>query len=90
MTSEPLGDSALILRELPYPAYQVAEAIQAAALTGVHEAIASYDTVGVYFDPAQFDPSTLFGLQFGVVASAAQFHHVPVCYETRAKKTSKT
>ena len=44
MKIEALGDSALILRELSVPAYQLAEAIQAAKLPGVFEAVAKFPT----------------------------------------------
>jgi len=81
MKIEPLGDSALIVRELELPAYIFAEAIRTAGLPGVVEAIASYDTVGVYFDPAIFDPTSLSDLSTHESEAKGNLHEIPVCYE---------
>ena len=81
MKTEPLGDSALILRELEVPAYQLAEAIEGAKLSGVFEAVASYETVGVYFDPDRFHPSSLNSIKPNASKSQGKLHEIPVCYE---------
>src|SRR5580700_6665176 len=79
MKTDPLGDSALILRELPMPAYRLAEAIQTAALPGLIEAVASYETVGVYFDPEIFDPRALAHIKVSPSADRSVTHEIPVC-----------
>ncbi len=81
MKAEPLGESALILRDLAVPAYEVAEAILAASIPGVIEAVASYESVGIYFDPLIFDFRDLNSLDFRVTHSPAITHEIPVCYE---------
>jgi len=81
MIADPLGDSALILRELSHPAYEVAAAIQAAQIPGVLEAVASYETVGVYFDPDLFHPDSLSQLNVPEQTAASVLHEIPVCYE---------
>ncbi len=81
MKTEPLGDSAIILRELSLPAYQFAEAIRNAAFPGVIEALASYETVGVYFDPEAFDPECLARIEINASTVGGDMHEIPVCYE---------
>lgn len=86
---EPLGDRALILRDLKRPAYEVASLLESAALPGVIEAVASYQTVGVYFDPALFEVASLLGFplrweredEIAECAFEGTLHEVPVCYE---------
>jgi len=81
MKTEPLGDSALILREFSVPADQLAEAIEDARLPGVLEAVASYETVGVYFDPKLFDSSCLTQLEVNRFDTPSNLHEIPVSYE---------
>jgi inhibitor of KinA len=81
MKIEPLGDSAIIVRELSLPAYVFAEAIRAACLPGLIEAMASYDTVGVYFNPEVFDPTGLLLLRGDRARATDNLHEIPVCYE---------
>lgn len=81
MKVEPLGESALILRELSRPAFEVAAAIEKAQLPGVLETVASYESVGIYFDPGQFDEDTLWELSLDVPLSVSLVHEIPVCYE---------
>ena len=50
MRIERLGDSALLLREPNHPAHELAEWLNSTPFPGCIEAVASYDTVGVYFD----------------------------------------
>lgn len=80
MIIEPLGDAAIILRELSIPAYELAEAIQEAGLPGVFEAVASYETVGVYFDPADFDARSLDQIQNTGLSGIQTLHEIPVSY----------
>jgi inhibitor of KinA len=81
MRIDPLGDSAHLLRDLDQPAFEVAEAIELARLPGVLEAVASYDTVAVYVDPAHFKANSLKGVQSVKRQSLARLHEIPVCYE---------
>ena len=81
MKAEPLGDSALILRELSRPAYEVAAAIQLASIPGVIEAVASYETVGIYFDPDKFDIKALLAFKPEGHSQSGKAHVVPVYYE---------
>jgi KipI family sensor histidine kinase inhibitor len=81
MKTEPLGDSALILRDLSLPAYQFAEAIRNAEIPGVIEALASYETVGVYFDPEVFEQTALERIEVSGSAVAGDMHEIPVCYD---------
>jgi len=81
MKTVALGDSALILRDLAQPAYLIAEAIQNAEIPGLIEAVASYETVGVYFDPELFDPRCLSTVELNASADANTLHEIPVCYE---------
>ncbi len=81
MKSEPLGDSALILRDLAHPADLVAHAIEDAKIPGLIEAVASYDTVGVYFDGDVFEPRRLDQLRINPTESQGATHEIPVCYE---------
>jgi len=81
MKTEPLGDSAIIVRELGLPAYQFAEALRCAELPGLIEAVASYETVGVYFDPEAFDPGCLIRFDINASAVVGDMHEIPVCYE---------
>src|SRR5690242_17002131 len=86
MRIEPLGDSAAIMRQLEEPAYVLAERINAALPKGVIEAVASYETVGIYFDPSLTNLATLES-SFAEIKDPKpkiqnpKFHVVPVCYE---------
>jgi len=71
----------LILRDLDCPAYEVADAIQMASLPGLLEAVASYESVGLYFDPAVFAIETLWSLDFAGSKQQHFVHTIPVCYE---------
>lgn len=51
---EPLGDRALMVRDLPAPAWLWAEWIEGLGIEGLIEAFASYETVGLEIDPNRF------------------------------------
>ena len=56
MRIEPLGDAAFIVRDIDFaPAFVVAARVERLNLPGVLEVSASYDTLGVYVDPSEFD-----------------------------------
>lgn len=79
MRAEPLGETALILRDLDAPAYQVAAWLNLNRPQGVIEAIASYDTVGLFTQPG-FDLARLrLPDDYGEIEPRT--HLIPVCYE---------
>lgn len=59
MVLEPLGEAAYLVRELPGPAYALAEALNAEPPPGLIEAVASYETIGLFVDPDLFSPANL-------------------------------
>lgn len=81
MVVERLGESAYLLRELGGPAYQIAAAIESQGLAGVVEAVASYETVGLFVDPDIFDSSLLESLGNVGESLPGRSHHIPVLYE---------
>ncbi len=81
MTIEPLGDSALLLRDLDHPAFELADALMRMAIPGLLEAVASYDTVAVYVDPTHFKASSLESVQASFGKTVSRLHEIPVCYE---------
>lgn len=85
MKIEPLGDAAYVVRDLPVsPAFVAAGALGRLSLPGVSEVVASYDTLGVYVDPDQFDLDALRSAVEKLTASEqviGRLHRVPVCYE---------
>jgi inhibitor of KinA len=80
MQVEPLGDSAYILRDLDVPAHALARALNARPPIGLQEAVASYESVGLYVDPEIFDISAL-ELPRNLEVGFGRKHVVPVCYE---------
>jgi inhibitor of KinA len=79
MRIEPLGDAAYILRDLDAPAYLVASWLNVERPSGLVEAVASYDTVGLYVN-AGFDPYQL-ELPTEYPAVEPRSLTIPVCYE---------
>lgn len=55
MRSRRLGESLIILQDLPAPAVEVAHNLCAQGLPGLIEAVPTFDQVGVYFDPDEFE-----------------------------------
>lgn len=79
---EPLGEAAFILRELTSPAWQVANWIDSLKLPGLIEAVAAYETVGLYVDESTFDPTCLLKLpESDLAPTESKLHEIPVCYE---------
>lgn len=79
MRIEPLGDSAFILREIGAPAHLVANWLNLRKPAGLIEAVASYDTVGIYAQPG-FDPA-IIEIPGEYAAIEPRTHTIPVCYE---------
>src|SRR5438477_10520610 len=79
MRVEPLGDSAYILRDLDAPAYLVANWLNLKRPSWLVEAVASYDTVGLY-TTYDFDPTKL-EMPGNYAAIEPRTHKIPVCYE---------
>lgn len=84
MKFERLGERAVMIRELPSEAYRWAKAANASkSLPGFLEAVASYDTLGLYFEgePDLLESERwLTDLPIADYESA-QLHIIPVCYE---------
>lgn len=82
MRIEPLGDSAFIMRDLAVPAHQLAAAINDRNVTGVTDAVACYDCVGLYVDPSVFSVQSLDDLANLSESNPRQVktHSIPVDY----------
>jgi inhibitor of KinA len=86
MRIDPLGDSAFILRDLDEAAYVLAERINSNLPPGAIEAVASYETVGVYYSVPGPDASSLEGYLESTKgatneAREGKYHRIPVCYD---------
>ena len=81
MTIEPLGDSAYIIRQISGPAHVLAKALNASPPPGLIEAVAAYDTVGLYTDGRTFDPSAIADFRALSTIVQSRLHVVPVCYQ---------
>jgi len=82
MRIDALGDAAYVLRELSGPPHELAARLNADPVPGLIEAVASYDTVGVYVEPSAFDIDRLLDLPGDSLAETpSKTHVIPVCYE---------
>lgn len=102
MRVERLGEKAMILRELPCPAHELARALNhwrlpdgisdqappASLPVGFQEAVASYETVGLYFEKVVEDTQSLrmslealLPLVESIQSSQPKRLEIPVCYE---------
>jgi inhibitor of KinA len=83
MRLERLGDSAVILYELHMPCHRVAKALE--SLPYCRDAVASYETVGLYFEPgaARFEDieASIQNLLNDLPDEPAKTLRVPVCFE---------
>ena len=85
MRIDRLGERAVIVRNLPCPAYALANALNRGGVQSMLEAVASYETVGLFFS----EPPELPDLEERIrrVLSTVDLtrtgtrHEVPVCYE---------
>ena len=80
MRVEPLGESALILRELPVAPYLAAKRI-AHRFQSIFDVAPAYETVGVYFEgtpPSEADLLEAVSMELG--DEAPRHHVIPVCY----------
>ncbi len=79
-----LGDCAFLLADLPAPAWDVAKSIESAHIEGIVEAIASFDTVGVFCDK-HFEAASVEDSLHHLAVKSNPFeprhHTIPVCYE---------
>jgi inhibitor of KinA len=83
MKVEPLGDSAFIMRELPVPAYLLASSLNECRIPGLLEAVAAYETVGLYTNPESFDPSSIATIVADLTLREPPLERrftIPVCY----------
>ena len=74
-----MGDAAFILRDLDAPPHLVANGLNLKTPKGVVEAVASYDTVGI-FASGPFDPASL-EIPGDYAALESRSHRIPICYE---------
>jgi len=82
MRIDALGDAAYVLRELSGPPHELAARLNAEPIPGLIEAVASYDTVGVYVEPSVFDIDRLLGVpSSSKMEMPSKKHMIPVCYE---------
>lgn len=80
MKIEPLGETAYLMRGLPFPAYQVAKWLNNQSIPGLLEAVASYETVAIHIEPDRFDLDAL-SMPGQLPAEPPTLHRVEVCYE---------
>lgn len=90
MRIEPLGDRGFILRQFDAPAHLVADWLNLNRPNGLIEAVASYDTVGLYTEES-FDANQI-NLPASYAAIEPRHHKIPVCYEMGEdlEETAKT
>jgi inhibitor of KinA len=84
MRIRPLGDSAFIVDDLGAPAHLVAEALEAAQSPFIAEAVASYDSVGIYCVSPGVDKVTIRIACLNLIVdspSASKTHLIPICYD---------
>ncbi|MFQ3588133.1 MAG: allophanate hydrolase subunit 1 [Fimbriimonadaceae bacterium] len=88
MRVQRLGDAAFLVSGFgEVPAYRLASAIESCRVRGVVEAVAAYDTVGVYGEPFAIDPAELEASISRLLPSLERepepqpvVHEIPVCY----------
>jgi len=83
MRTRRLGESLIILQDLPASAVEVAHNLSVQDLPGLIEAVPAFDQVGVYFDPDMFDVN-LVNTGFGSVHARAlsQKHFkIPILFD---------
>ena len=79
MRIEPLGESALILRDLPVPPPVAAAKLQ--GVSGVAEAYAAFDTVGVTLEHPVEERLLIDALAFAGTVPPGRSHTIPVLYD---------
>ena len=75
-----MGESAWILRGLTPDPLTICRALNSIEIPGLHTAVASYETLGLYVDPDTF---SLESLRLGdfVELPSPRTHLIPVCYD---------
>lgn len=84
MRIEPLGDSAWIVRDLPAEPWRLARSLNASARPLLVEAVASYATLAIHFDPLappELKTVTNWIESADLAAVEPRAHIVPVCFE---------
>lgn len=82
-----LGESAMIVDDLgQVAAWRVADRLHAISPSGFVDSAASYESVGVFFDPDQTSPGQLADVIQSCLSaceseSEPRLHRIPVCYE---------
>jgi KipI family sensor histidine kinase inhibitor len=86
MRIERLGERAVIVRDLPCAPYFLAKRLNENLSTSMIEAVASYETVGLYFSEppgslADLDEWVRFQCSPEIEPHPVRKHRLPVCYE---------
>lgn len=84
MLIEPLGDSAFIIRDLPGPAFTIAEAISNLYDPRILDVNASYETIGVYTSPGALpteDLQNLLSRTSTAEICKPKTHDIPILYD---------
>ena len=79
MRIDPLGESALVLRDLPLPAPAAAALLE--GVPGVREAWAAFDTVGVAFEGEVDEAALRAALERPAALPKGRSHTIPVRYD---------
>jgi inhibitor of KinA len=83
MRIEPLGELAWILRDLDVSAYDLAASINSASPQSFTEAVASYDSVGIYTRKhlSQVEVQSILDAIPPSAGGAGNLHEIPVVYD---------
>lgn len=81
MRIEPLGESALLVRDLPCPPHLYAHSLNQRRPDGLIEAVPSYATVGLFIDPDRFSVESLCSVTWELPQSEPTEHLIPVVYD---------
>lgn len=84
MRIEPLGDAAFIVRSVAGEPWAAAQWLRSRPLAGIRDVVASYETLGVYFEPGALSAEQIrLELEKWSPAEAPESkrHRIPVCYK---------
>jgi len=83
MKADACGDRLWIVRDLPGPAWALAQWLEGQRVSGLVECVAAYETVGLHVNPAQFRVDGLRDVLSGWIPESANpyLHTIPVCFD---------
>lgn len=82
MTLKPLGEAAYLVEDISVPAHELARRLNEAKPAGLVEAVAAYETVGLYVDPSSFVETCLEPFaEFETVAVTGKLVEIPCRYD---------